>query len=345
MVVVGADDFQGWSFGPFGPLGEANDPIIRLPPYKLEERWPKLKVRVLDHEGNGLGGAWVTASNLFEPEPGDTYRIGGSTQQAQVTGPTGETVFFGSTVGTFSVVARAAGYAATIKQGIPVDSSGNATCVLQLVRGSSIKGELDAPASIRKGIPLSLLRLDGSTGGPGAEGLTATGAEGRYTVTNLSPETEYGVFVPMALATTAGVTHTVRVRTGRDGSVTEAPRLRVERTYSVSGRVVADSGVVIPRGGYFLLSRKVEGGVGGRAFEDKKMVRPDSLGFFTVSGVPKQRVEFQLSFGEAEAAPGAVSPLKRDERNLLVLDVNRDVRNLTIRLVPSPVRPPEDDAE
>ena len=333
-VVVGADSFQGWTFGPFGPLLENNDPIIRLHP-RQDHSGPLLVVRVLDATGAPLGGAWVTPTATFrEPELGPNDALyGGAIHQAQLTGPSGEVVFQVTGDETYDISARAAGHATAVLFGLPADTSGRTTCVLRLTDGAVVQGRLAGAASLRSGVTVALTRLDKADVHERRAGEAVTDSEGRYRFSHLTPDTDYRIFVPMDDNSRAGASSAVTVHTGPDGSLTTGQAMNVERTYQLSGRVMAGDLPVGGREGWLLLARRVayENREGG--FEDKKMARPDSLGRFSISGVPGQLVEVQIAFN-MNPAPGATAPIFRDPHDgKLMLDVRRDERDLLIRLV------------
>jgi hypothetical protein len=271
--------------------------------------------------GNPVPGAWV----------------GGSVGMPQTTDFAGEAAFEYESAPGYDLEARAPGYARSVALDVLGRPPLVTRCTIRMARGTTLDGEVAAPAGRGAPLTLTVVRLDAANDRELADGDYAVDSTGHYHVALLTPDADYRIFARMPVNPALGAAEGLLVHTPADGRSVRAPKLRVDPVYTVSGRYAATDTSRIAGGQWISYSRDVAYANGGSRFHEESKVQTDATGRFVIAGVPAGRIELEsVAYGRI-AAPKDSGPLRYNGKNgRWALDVKGDVRGLVVPVAPAP---------
>lgn len=286
---------------------------------------PHAHVHVVDSRGHALAGAYVTFACMPKPKDGpdalgrDALGIVGPSETTDGTG--WALLFRCSDDADVTLEASAPGFAPRQMHFDHADS----IYEISLVRGASLRGRLLREGHPLANTPVALLRVRGSARPNILDGQDTTDAHGRYTFRGLTPEVPYWIYVPLSAATKFGTVRAESIRTGKDGSVVEAPDLHANSGHTLSGRIVMPSGSSLV--GQYIQLRLVRW-IGYEADAIKAAV--DTNGVFEFRGVPEERMRIAPVVKGFGLGNQLEAPLEYFEDGSALITVRGDHRNLKL---------------
>ena len=303
-----------------------NGPVrIQLKPIELASAPPEncLHGRAVDGQGQPIVGAAVEAYGLHFHGGGGVWGALDGVDPLAVTDEKGEFVITSrKPFEQLDVKVEARAFA---KKNFLELASGNEVHELKLGEGASVTGRV-----VRNGKPLSNVTVGMVSVDRGAENfigdfVIGTAADGRFTFANLPAEVDYYIYGKMESLAPYGAIPIQKLRSGKDGHVTDAGDLVVSPGHRLAGRVVLSDGQMLPPQTRLFIGRQ--------GAWDSLQVSLPSDGRFSVSNLPTESYSLSVRFKgyRLSAQNGSLDTLNPFQ---LVGQVNGHITNLVVLLEP-----------
>jgi hypothetical protein len=191
----------------------------------------------------------------------------------------------------------------------------------QLTEGATIKGRVIRDGQPLPNVSVGAVSVDRNPENYTGEYETGTDTNGQFTFINLPHNLSYQIYGLMKSFNERGATKVLIVKTGGDGSVTDAGALETFPAHRISGRVVLSDGKPIPPKTRLLVRRS--------GLWDSVLADLAKDGSFSVVGIPSGIVDVTIEM------PGYHTSFKNESfdpvnPDRLIGRINRDLASLVI---------------
>lgn len=269
---------------------------ITLAPRPLRLADPTHLVRgvVLGLEGAPVSGALIEPFGMITPEGGefsDANNLG--IDPLAITDSKGQFEFYSQNSNkTYFATVKARGLATQITKDLV---TGSQPKIVSLNSGVSITGRILRTGKPVSHVPVGLVQASRSCETFVGSSEIVTDTQGRFLLTNITPNTDYYVYGLMGGKT--AVTTVRRIHAGEDGTVLDAGDISASPLHRVMGQVVLTDGKPVPPMTRILINRQ--------GAWDSETVMADAQGRFTVNTLPDETLDFCAAVRDYEFANGS----------------------------------------
>jgi hypothetical protein len=319
QVLAVAQGYQPRYVDGIDPAGSAVD--VALDPVESDRALPdrSLRGRVVDAQGAPIEGAVVAVLGIAR-EAGRTSW--GGTQGVDPRAVTDAKGRFLITARdpflALSVTVTARAFADRHFNDLP---AGAASRDLMLTEGAVLTGRVVSGGKPCGGVRVGLSGVDRRSGVWAGHREIGTDEEGRFTLFNLPPDTDYNLYGLLDAAKPYGAIAARQIHAGADGAITEAGDLVVTPGHHVAGRVALSDGRPLPPDTRLLLGRWI-------AWDNAELTLGKE-GSFALADVPAEPITLNLRVPGYLMSPknacldqmrtGLMGKLDRDIDDLLIL--------------------------